>query len=373
MAEPLVLITGGGGFIGSHVAEGLLAAGYRVRALDLLLPQVHGQDAKRPPYLSREVELVRGDVRDPETVRRALKEVEGVFHFAAAVGVGQSMYEIEHYTSTNNIGTAVLLEALLEQPVRKLVVASSMSVYGEGLYRHADGNVTILGERPLEQLQKGDWEVRDDQGETLIPLPTPETKVPVPASVYALSKYDQERLCLIAGRAYKIPTVALRFFNAYGPYQALSNPYTGVMAIFAARLLNNKPPMIFEDGLQKRDFVSVRDIAQACRHAYESSAAVDGIFNVGSGNPCNVREVADLMRKALNKEEIEAEVSGRFRQGDIRHCYADISRSRTILGYEPQVSMEDGVAELAEWLEGQIATDQVELASAELARRGLTL
>lgn len=373
MMEPAVLITGGGGFIGSHVANELVHHGYRVRALDVLTSQVHGKDSRRPDYLHPEVECIEGDVRDSTTVRRALDGVDGVFHFAAAVGVGQSMYQIEHYTSVNNIGTAVLLEALIERPVSRLVVASSMSVYGEGLYRNAVGEFRRPGERPLEQLRRGAWEILDEAGEPLQPLPTPETKVPVPASVYALSKYDQERMCLITGRAYGIPTVALRFFNAYGPNQALSNPYTGVLAIFAARLLNGKPPMIFEDGLQQRDFVSVKDVARACRLAYESPDAKDGVFNIGSGRSCNVREVADLMRKALNKQEIPAEVAGKFRQGDVRHCFADISISREVFGYEPLVGMEDGMTELAEWLEGQIATDQVEMASAELARRGLTI
>jgi dTDP-L-rhamnose 4-epimerase len=368
-----ILITGGGGFIGSHLANELLSAGYDVRVLDVLIPQVHGAAAERPLYLNPDAEFINGDLRDPETLRKALRGVEGVFHLAAAVGVGQSMYQIEHYTSINNIGTAVLLEALLEKPVGKLVVASSMSIYGEGLYRDVSGRIHSPPERSLNQLRAGRWDLTDAGGGPLHPVPTPETKVAMPASVYALSKYDQEKLCLITGRAYNIPTAAMRFFNAYGPHQALSNPYTGVLAIFAARLLNGNPPLIFEDGLQKRDFVSVYDVARACRLAYETEEASDQVFNVGSGEACTVREVAATICHALNKEHIEAQVSGKFRQGDIRHCYADITRARMVLGYEPEVTLEKGVMELAEWLEGQIAVDRVEAASAELAKRGLTL
>ena len=262
-----VLITGGAGFIGSHLADELLAHGYQVRVLDCLLPQVHGGGAQRPEYLSPEVELMVGDVRDAAAVERALKGVDAVFHLAAAVGVGQSMYEVEHYTSVNNLGTAVLLQALAGSPVERLVVASSMSIYGEGAYRTAEGDPVMVGERPLEQLRRGEWEPRDDQGRAVFPMATPETKTPVASSVYALSKYDQERLCLIVGGAYKIPTVALRFFNAYGPRQALSTPYTGVLAIFSAQYLGGRHPSIFEDGLQQRDFVNVHDVARACRLA----------------------------------------------------------------------------------------------------------
>src|SRR3954470_19485308 len=269
-----VLITGGAGFIGSHLSDELLAHGYQVRVLDTLDPQVHGEQRRRPEYLATEVELVVGDVCDRAKVDEALRGVDAVYHFAAAVGVGQSMYEIAHYTRVNNLGTTVLLEALLKQPVERLVVASSMSLYGEGLYRGVSGLPRTVGERTLEQLKAGQWEFLGEDGKALQPLPTPETKQPALASVYALSKYDQERLCLMLGRAYNIPTVALRFFNAYGTRQAVSNPYTGVLAIFASRLLNGHSPVVFEDGLQKRDFVNVRDVVRACMLALESHQAV---------------------------------------------------------------------------------------------------
>ncbi|MDQ6694662.1 MAG: SDR family NAD(P)-dependent oxidoreductase [Chloroflexota bacterium] len=368
-----VLITGGAGFIGSHLADELLRHGYQVRALDNLSVQVHGPKQKKPEYLNREVELVVGDVRDPDAVKRALKGIDFVYHLAAMVGVGQSMYEVTRYTDVNNMGTAVLLEALIEQPVERLIVASSMSLYGEGLYHAPDGTPSEGVERSLDQLKARQWEVRNRHGEVLRPVPTPEIKQPSLASVYALSKYDQERMCLVVGRAYNIPTVALRFFNVFGTRQALSNPYTGVLAIFASRLLSNQPPMINEDGLQQRDFVSVYDVAQACRLALEVPEAAGQVFNVGSGRPYTVREIADRMSSMLHKEHIAPEITGKYRMGDIRHCFADISLARDMLGYNPRVSLDDGLVELAAWLEKQIVVDYVPQAYAELASRGLTV
>jgi dTDP-L-rhamnose 4-epimerase len=368
-----VLITGGAGFIGSHLADELLARGYRVRALDNLSPQVHGPNAGRPDYLDPEVELLVGDVRDPAAVKRALSGVDAVFHLAAAVGVGQSMYEVNHYTDVNNVGTAVVLEALIERPVERLVVASSMSIYGEGLYRRRDGTLVTHGERTLDQLRSGSWDLCSSDGEPLIPVPTPESKAPSLASIYALSKYDQEKMCLLIGRAYDIPTVALRFFNVFGTRQALSNPYTGVLAIFASRLLNDNAPAVFEDGLQQRDFVSVSDVAQACRLALVSDAAPGLSFNVGGGRSYTVLEVAESIASVLGKPYIRPDITGKYRVGDIRHCVADITLAREVLGYAPQTTLEDGLGELAEWLEQQVCEDRVDEASSELAARGLTV
>ncbi len=371
-----VLITGGAGFIGSHLADELLRVGCRVRALDNLDCQVHGDDKKRPAYLDPDVELIVGDVRDGETVRRALDGIDAVYHFAALVGVGQSMYQMRRYTDVNNVGTTTLLEALTEPgraPVEKLLVASSMSLYGEGLYRNRAGEIAEGHDRPLEQLRAGDWEVRDAGGETLAPVATPETKAPALASVYALGKFDQERLCLLAGRAYNIPAVALRFFNVFGTRQALSNPYTGVLAIFASRFMNNAAPLVNEDGLQKRDFVSVYDVARACRLAWETPGADGETFNIGSGQAYTVREIGERMARALGKPGITPDITGKYRVGDIRHCFADITKARTLLGYDPRVSLEEGLIEMAQWLEGQTATDHVDAARAELAKRGLTV
>ena len=328
---------------------------------------------KRPDYLSREVDLWVGDVCDRDSVRRALRGVDAVYHLAAKVGVGQSMYQVVDYTATNNEGTAVLLEALIENPVERLVVASSMSIYGEGLYRGPDGTLISGVERPLAQLKIRDWELRNDAGEILSPVATPESKTPTLASVYALSKYDQERMCLIVGRAYNIPTVALRFFNVFGTRQSLSNPYTGVLAIFASQLLNGQSPVIFEDGGQQRDFVNVADIAQACRLAMEVPDAAGHVFNVGSGSQITVRDVAERLSKLLNRDQIEPEVTEQYRTGDIRHCFADISHARRMLGYAPRVTFEAGLAELAEWLQGQIAVSRAGDARRELNLRGLTV
>jgi dTDP-L-rhamnose 4-epimerase len=366
----LILITGGAGFIGSHLADELLAHGHRVRALDSLVEQVHGPNA-RPTYLDPDVELVVGDVRDADVVREALRGVDSVVHFAARVGVGQSMYELAEYAGANTTGTAVLLQTILDRPVRKLLVASSMSVYGEGAYETQDGRPHVVIERSPEQLLDGAWDPRDDDGRRLTPVPTPETKQPALSSVYALTKYDQERLCLIFGAAYGIPTVALRFFNTYGTRQALSNPYTGVLAIFASRLLNDRPPLVFEDGLQRRDFVSVSDVARACRLALQTDGADGRALNIGTGREVTVLEIAVKLAEVLDTD-LEPEVTGKYRAGDVRHCFADVSLARELLGYEPQVELEEGMAQLADWLQGQVADDRVDAATAELAARGLT-
>ncbi len=373
MGTKKILITGGAGFVGSHLADDLLEHGHHVRALDNLAVQVHGEAAARPAYLAEDVELVEGDVRDPAVIKRALKGVDAVYHFAATVGVGQSMYQIAEYTSVNGEGTAILLEALARKPVERLVVASSMSIYGEGLYVTRHGEMVEGQERTLGQLKAHDWEVRGPDGEPLQPVPTPETKCPAVPSVYAISKYQQERLCMTIGRAYGIATVGLRFFNIYGTRQSLSNPYTGVLAIFASRFLNDNAPLINEDGKQQRDFVSVHDITQACRLALEVREAADNVFNIGSGHHYSIRQIAEEMARVLNKPEIEPEVVGRCRVGDIRNCFADISRAQDILGYGPAVRLEDGLVELAEWLEGQTAVDHVVDASRELAERGLAV
>jgi dTDP-L-rhamnose 4-epimerase len=369
-----VLITGGAGFVGSHLADALLRSGYKVRVLDSLTQQVH--EGRMPDYLSPDLELVVGDVRDPAAVGRALADVDLVFHFAAAVGVGQSMYEISRYIGTNTQGTAELLQGILDSKhaPRKLIVASSMSVYGEGQYVCRKCNRELAPKvRSLDQLRKGIWEIQcPDCREVVDPVPTKEDKVSEVNSVYALSKRDQEEMCLIFGRAYEIPVTALRFFNIYGIRQALSNPYTGVAAIFASRMINGQPPLIFEDGQQMRDFVSIHDIVRANMLAIDRPASDWEVINVGCGKPITVTEIAKLLAKALGRET-RSIVTRKYRVGDIRHCYADLTKARNLLGYQPQVSHEEGFRQLAEWLAGQQAEDRAETMLNELTAYGLAV
>jgi dTDP-L-rhamnose 4-epimerase len=355
------------------VADELLAHGYQVRALDNLTPQVHGVGAMRPYYLDPEVELVIGDVRDAEAVSRALDGIDAVCHCAAAVGVGQSMYEIARYVDINDRGTAVLLQALIDRPVEQLVVASSMSIYGEGLYLTPDGIEVSHVERSPRQVEAGMWEPCTAAGEPLTPVPTPEYKTPDLASVYALTKYDQERMCLIVGQAYGISTVALRLFNVFGPRQSLSNPYTGVLAIFASRLLNNNPPLIYEDGLQQRDLVSVFDVARAFRLALEVPGVSGRALNIASGHRYTVAQLAEKMAGALGIDHIAPEITRRYRVGDVRHCFADISQARLVLGYEPLMTLDESLGTLVDWLKGQTAEDRVPEAQAELQMRRLAI
>ena len=368
-----ILITGGAGFVGSHVADGLLRAGHAVRILDDLTPQVH--NGVFPPYLSPEVEFIQGDICDERLLCRALQGVDAVYHFAAAVGVGQSMYEINRYMRVNTQGTAALLQAILntKSKVTKLVVASSMSIYGEGAYECTACQLPVAPPvRQIHQLREGNWEVRCPhcQGQ-VAPAPTREDKPSELTSIYALSKRDQEDLCTIYGRTYGLPVVALRFFNIYGTRQALSNPYTGVAAIFASRILNRQAPLIFEDGNQQRDFVSIHDIVKANLLALNYSGAGPLICNIGSGSPITITRIAEMLGQALGTS-IRPVITNKFRAGDIRHCYADISSAAEHLGYTPSTSHAEGFAELAEWLAQQTAEDNADLSLRELSRFGLT-
>ena len=368
MATLNILVTGGAGFIGSHLVDGLLARGHRVRVLDALVPQVHGALDGPPSYLSKDAEFMRGDVCDADAVAQALEGIDVVYHEAAEVGVGQSMYEIRRYVQANDYGTAVVLEEILKRrdKIRKLIVASSMSIYGEGAYRHPQtGALEFPQLRADEQLERRDWEMHSADGAVLAAVGTPETKPLFPTSVYAVTKQDQEQFCLSIGRAYKIPTVAFRYFNVYGSRQALSNPYTGVCAIFSSRLLNDERPVIFEDGEQSRDFVHVSDIVQANLLALETDKADYTALNIGTGRATSVRQIAELVAQGLGKE-IAPQIVGKYRAGDIRHCIADISQARALLGYEPGVTLEQGLPEVLDWVREQTAADLVSQATAEL-------
>ena len=366
-----ILIVGGAGFVGSHTADAMLRQGHTVRVFDNLDKQVHCSGF--PSYLSRDVEFIEGDVRDSRALAQAVVGADAVYHLAAAVGVGQSMYEIAAYTATNIQGTANLLQAILDtrSEPEKLIVASSMSIYGEGRYVCATCGDSAPQTRNSSQLKRKDWELYCPSCRQRVrPAATDEQKALQCTSVYALSKKAQEEMTLLFGRTYGIPTVAFRYFNIYGPRQALSNPYTGVAAIFASRLINGNEPMVFEDGMQMRDFVNVRDIVQANLLALTSSGADGMALNVGSGKPVTVCEVATVIAEMLGSE-IQPQLSGVYRAGDIRHCYADISKISRVLGYEPQVSFREGIAELVDWLESQQANDYTEEALRQLTARGL--
>ncbi|HEV2828324.1 MAG TPA: NAD-dependent epimerase/dehydratase family protein [Pyrinomonadaceae bacterium] len=368
-----ILVTGGAGFIGSHLVDELVGQGHRVRVLDALVPQVH--EGKQPAHLNAEAEFIHGDIADAELVNRALDGVAVIFHLAAEVGVGQSMYQVDRYVRANDLGTAVLLQSLIKRrsQIKKLIVASSMSIYGEGAYQCKNCGQVYPQLRAENQLMQRRWELEcshcQDQSE-LAPALTNEDKPLFPTSVYAITKQDQEQLSLVFGRAYGIPTVALRYFNVYGPRQALSNPYTGVCAIFSSRLLNDQRPMMFEDGEQTRDFVHVSDIVQANLLAMQTAKADYLPVNVGTGTATSIRKIGSLLAAGLGKE-LEPEIVGKYREGDIRHCVADITRARALLGYEPRVSLNTGIPELLSWVAQQSASDYLVRATDELVNHQL--
>jgi dTDP-L-rhamnose 4-epimerase len=370
MRSVRTLVTGGAGFIGSHLVGRLLEQGEEVVILDSLEEQVHGLET---PALPDHARLLVGDVGDPEIADRALEGVDRVVHLAAVVGVGQSMYEIDRYVRMNTMATATFLERVVthRDNIAKLVVASSMSIYGEGEYVCEEHGRVVVGPRPEEQLAARRWEcVCPACGRDVRPIGTSEAKPLIPTSVYAVSKRDHEELCLVVGAAYGVPTVALRFFNVYGPGQSLSNPYTGVAAIFASRLLNGNAPVIFEDGRQSRDFIHVSDIVEGILLALDAPDAEGARINLGTGRPSTVDEVAAALARGLGVQ-VEPTRPGQYRAGDIRHCFADTTRANELLGFETSVTLEDGMAAIVEWLREQSANDLVDQATSELQARGL--
>jgi dTDP-L-rhamnose 4-epimerase len=373
-----VLVTGGAGFIGSHVVDRLVERGHEVVVLDNLDPQVHGEGAAFPLHiethvLGRRIEFQRGDIRDRQAVATALEGVDAVAHLAAAVGVGQSMYEPFYYTDVNVAGQGMLMEEMARNPLqyRRFVVASSMSIYGEGAYRCPEHGELAPPPRPDERLERADWEVLCPIcSRALTPVPTREDKPLQHTSVYAISKKTQEELALCFGGAYRIPTVALRIFNTYGSRQALSNPYTGVAAIFMGRLRNGKAPLIFEDGRQSRDFIHVADVAAAVVTALEADAPT-AAYNVCTGRPVTIRQVAAALAQKLGLE-LAPEIVGRFRAGDVRHCIGDPAAARQALGFQAGTGLEQGLAELLAWsAQQEEALDRVETSFAALQRLGL--
>ncbi|MEW6238227.1 MAG: NAD-dependent epimerase/dehydratase family protein [Candidatus Omnitrophota bacterium] len=366
-----VLVTGGAGFIGSYIADELIRRGHTVRIFDSLDPQVH-PNGERPVYLNPKAEFVYGDVRDIGAFRQALADQEIVFHEAAAVGMGQSMYKVKHYVDVNVGGTANLLDLLANEKhsVKKVIVAASQSSYGEGCCLCPRRGVIKADFRSEEQLKAGRWEYLSPEGEVMEPSATPESAPRDCQAIYALNKRDQEDMLLSIGQTYGIPAVALRYYNVYGPRQSLSNPYTGVLAIFMSRLANGKPPVIYEDGLQSRDFISVHDVVQGNMLAMENDKANGQAFNLGTGIPTSIKDIALMLAKTYGVS-IEPEITGKYRKGDTRHCFADITKIKTMLGFEPKVSLQEGMRELVEWSRSTDARDLFDQAAKELAEKGL--
>jgi len=366
-----ILVTGGAGFIGSHLVDALIELGLSVRVLDNLDRQVHPHN-KLPSYFNKKAEFIRGDVTNKKDWEGCLQGVDAVFHFASAVGVGQSMYEIAQYTRVNSFGTALLLNHLANQKhmVKKMIIAASMSSYGEGMYMSVSGEHIQPALRPDKQMEKRNWEPVDSMGHAMKQIPTPETARQIAPSIYAINKKNQEEMMLSIGKAYGIPTVSLRFFNVYGSRQSLSNPYTGVAAIFMSRIKNNNPPVINEDGLQSRDFVHVSDIIAANIAALTSEKANYETFNVGSGKSTSIKQVAQVLIK-LHGSDVQPEITGKFRKADVRHCTADITKIQEVLGWKPTVSFENGMKKLIAWAEDESAQDTVNQAMEELEKRGL--
>jgi dTDP-L-rhamnose 4-epimerase len=369
-----VLITGGAGFIGSHLAERLFEIGYKVKILDNLSPQIHGPNAKLPEYLRGKVEFIEGDIKSKASVKRALSGIDAVIHLAAETGVGQSMYEISRYVNTNIQGSAILLEHVIKENSRvgKIILASSRAVYGEGKYVCEKCGITYPESRSQSELKRGLWQMRCSKcGRIIEALPTDEDTMLRPTSIYAVTKQAQEQMFSIAAKAHKIPYVILRYFNVYGQRQSLSNPYTGILSIFSSRIVNCKPPLVYEDGLESRDFIHVSDVVKTTILALEKAEANYEVFNVGSGRRVTILEIANLLVDKFGSS-LRPIVVGKHREGDIRHCYADMSKIKDKLGYQPIKSLEGGISEFVNWVKQQEnIIDLSDEASDELARRKL--
>lgn len=367
-----ILVTGGAGFIGSHLVDGLINRGYKVRVLDNLFKQIH-PTGKLPSYFNKKAEFLKGDVTKRNDWLNALEGIDAVYHFAAAVGVGQSLYEVEHYTKVNSLGTAIFLDILAnnKHTIRKIIVAASMSSYGEGTYRCKTCGEVRPPLRNLDRLKKGDFQVYcPNCNKKVDPIPTAESVKQNSNSIYAIGKKNQEEMVLNIGTAYGIPSVALRFFNVYGPRQSLSNPYNGVVAIFMSRIKNGKPPILNEDGLQTRDFIHAKDLVTANIMSLENDSANYQIFNIGSGNPLPIKYVAELLIK-LYKSKVTLIISKKIRKLDVRHCYADLTLIKKLLGWQPKISLKEGLQEVINWSAHTQAVDRLDYSLKELEKRGL--
>ena len=366
------LVTGGAGFIGSFLVDKLIRLGYRVVIYDNLEDQVHG--GKKPTYLNPQAEFIKADVRNYDQLKKSLKNIDIVFHEAAAVGVGQSNYQIKRYTDVNVGGTANLLDAIVndkKSTVKKIITTSSMTAYGEGQYLCKTHKIVEPDLRSHQQMSKKDWKIRCPYCQKAVtPVPTPETAGQPTNSVYALTKKLQEDMLHLVGKMYNMPTVSLRCFNVYGPRQSLSNPYTGVTAIFISRIKNGKRPVIYEDGEQTRDFISVHDVVKALIAATNSSKADYQVFNIASGSPTSIKQIAQTLAK-LMKSKLAPDISQSPRKNDIRHCFANISKAGKVLKWKPKVTLKQGMKELIDWSLKQESSDEFDKATKELKDKGI--
>lgn len=372
-----ILITGGAGFIGSRLALFLVAKGHKVRVLDNLAPQIHGDVPEASPLfrsIQGKVEFFRGSITSRNDLMKVLPGMDTVVHLAAETGTGQSMYAIQHYSDVNIGGTALLLDLIANAPflVKKLVVASSRAVYGEGKYRCNEHGFVFPSSRSANDMESGDFSVHCPVCRVPAELVATDEETPVrPSSVYGVTKLTQEQLVLTVGKALGISAIAFRYQNVYGPGQSLSNPYTGILSIFSTRIRNKSGINIFEDGKESRDFVYIDDIVSATARAVEYEHRIVDVFNVGAGVATDVLTIADTLQRLLG-ETVPTKVSGQFRVGDIRHNYADLTKVREVLGFEPTVSIEEGLARFVDWVKSeQIQVDRYEQSLAELKSKGL--
>lgn len=367
-----ILVTGGAGFIGSHLVDALIEHGYGVRILDNLDPQIHPQ-RKKPEYLNKKAEFIKGDVTVKKDLAKALKNIDAVFHKAAAAGVGQSMYKISHYVKTNSLGTANLLDLLVntKNKIKKIIIAASMSSYGEGCYKCEKCGIVQPPLREPAQTRQKKWDLYCPKCKRILkPIPTPEDARQNPNSIYAISKKNQEEMIMTVCEAYGIPAVSLRYFNAYGSRQSLSNPYNGLVAIFLSRIKNNHQPIIYEDGLQTRDFVHIKDLVRANILALQKDEANFQTFNIGSGKPLKIKDVALITAKICQKN-ITPQILYQARKKEMRHCYADIKKAKKILKWEPKIKFQAGLLDVIKWGESEKSVDLYDQAHKELQKRKL--
>lgn len=372
-----ILITGGSGFIGSHLALKLIERGHRITILDNLSIQIHGEEAEinSPLYLSikDKVNFIKGSVTSKSDWEKAIQAIDVIVHYAAETGTGQSMYEIHRYVDVNINGTAILLDLLAntKHQVKKIVVASSRSIYGEGKYINERGENVYPEHRTAEALSEGNFDVTYPGSQNLELVATDEESKIHPSSVYGITKQNQEQMVMTVCPTLGIEPVAFRYQNVYGPGQSLKNPYTGILSIFSTQIKNGNGINIFEDGKETRDFVFIDDVVDATILGVENDAANGEVFNVGTGIPTDVVTVANELIKNYNIE-VPLTVTGNYRVGDIRHNFADLTKIREKLGFQPKYTFEEGLKKFTEWVNTQkIPEDKYSQSIDEMKAKGL--